>query len=137
PCCGSLLHRRHLAAELLEEVEDKGDVIGCGYAACGSSQHRKALAVRVEVEIVVGSDFGELSWRPKLRLSALEGAAGRVVGDHHDLVVRGAIKKLLAVARPLRLETTSGGDLPFTRAWKGRDIDFDLARLIGRVSHLA
>src|SRR5579864_8971701 len=105
------LSGREFAAELVEEIEDEADLVHRSslFRARGL-QHGEALAVGVQVKVIVGPYLcGELTRRPELRLVGAEGVAGSGVGDHHDLVVHGLIKKLPAIARPLGIAAASGG----------------------------
>src|SRR5712691_8374852 len=99
----SFRSRREFAAKLVEEIEDEADLVHRSGLFCAwGLQNGEVLAVRVQVKVIVAQPaVGELPGRADLGLVGMEGIAGSGVADHHDLAVRSAIKKLLAVAGPL------------------------------------
>src|SRR6266478_438813 len=94
---------REFAAEFVEEIEDETYLVHRSGLSCARGlQYCKPLTVGVQVKVIREQpEFGELAGRPELGLVGVEGVAGRRVGDYHDLAVQRAIKKFLAVARPL------------------------------------
>src|SRR5260370_42225778 len=66
----------------------------------------------MEGKVSGGPAAWELAGRLELRLIGAERIGGSGIGNHHDLAVQRAIKKLLAVARPLGGDSASGGNLP-------------------------
>src|ERR1700674_2541982 len=88
---------RDFTADLVEEVEDKADVVHHSGLFCAwGFQHGETLAVGMHVKVVdARSDVGELAGRPELRLVGAKGVAGKGVGNHHDLAVLCTIKKFL------------------------------------------
>jgi hypothetical protein len=124
---------REFAADLVEEIEDEADLVHRSILFCAwGLQHGEALAVGVQIKVIGGPAVGELTGRPELGLVAVEGIAGSGVGDDHYLVVKGAIKKFVAVARPLGRYAEAGGNLPLS-AWagKGPNIHFVVTGFVG------
>ena len=69
----SILARGHLAAELVEEIEDESDLVHLGdFFGDAGLEHGKALAIRVQVKIARGSTRVELTRRPELGLVGME-----------------------------------------------------------------
>src|ERR1700680_980535 len=131
---------REFATEFSEEIEDEADLVHRGGLIFARSfQHGEAFAVGVQVKVKVGQPaVGELAGRPELGLVGMEGIAGSGVGNHHDLAVRRAIKKLLAVARPLGKDTTTGGNLPLAPwSWERPDEHFVATRFAGPIGQPA
>src|ERR1700693_4389092 len=86
--------RRCFAPQLIEEVEDEGDLVDRhSLAGSGSFHDGEALAIGVQIEVEGTRQFGELPGRPQPRFVGAERVPGGRVGGNHDGVVRGAIKK--------------------------------------------
>src|SRR5712692_10347607 len=123
------------AAQLVEEVEDEGDLIDRrSFGGSGCFQHGEALAIGMQIEIGGTGQFGELPGRPQPRLVRAERVPGGRVGSNHDGIVRAAIKKLFAVARPRGEVASTGGNLPLTgRTRERRNVNLGGTGFVGAV----
>src|SRR5580704_5338411 len=101
---------REFTADLVEEIEDEADLVHRSGLFCARGlQHGEAFSVGVRVKVIEAQPaLGELAGRPELRLVGMEGVTGSDVTHRHDFAVRRAIKKFLAVVRPLGVEAASG-----------------------------
>src|ERR1700676_3909639 len=111
------LSGRDFAADFVKEIQDEADLVHLNILLCAwGLQHREAVTVGVQVKVIdTRPAVGEPGGRPEPRLVGAEGIAGSGVGNHHDLAVLSAIKKLLAIAGPLRVVAVvgaAGGNLP-------------------------
>jgi hypothetical protein len=88
------LSGRDFVADLVEEIEDQGDLVHCRRLFCVRGlQYGESLAAGVQVKIIIWPAIGKLVGRPELGLVGVEGVAGSPVSDHHDLAVESAVKK--------------------------------------------
>src|SRR5260370_35991273 len=97
----SILTGRHLAAKLVEEIEDESDLVDRrGLGGSGSFHDGKAPAIGMHIEVEVTSHFGEPPLRPQPRFVGGERLpAGRVdSNDYGD--IQGAIEEAVTVLLP-------------------------------------
>src|SRR5712692_4333811 len=122
-------------------LEDEADLVHLGgFSGAAGLEHGKALAIGVRVKAISGGsiDAAELAGRPELRFVGMEGVAGSGVGGNHNLVVRRDIKKLFAVAGPLRGFAPTSGNLPLAaRAGERSHINFVISGFVRLVSEPA
>src|SRR5579863_3629656 len=127
---------RHAPAQLFEEIQQHSHVNrafllrGC----IRSGKHRKALAVRREIQVPYPGGFADLGVRPEPRFVGGERIGFPGIAGGHDTVVRSFVEQFPAVTRPDRVSAAGSRDLPLAGpgvpAWKRSHIHLVSSRFV-------